>query len=754
MEIDFMPRFGPLACSIVALGLLLPVVAPATTVKAIYSITASGDGEGPAAALVEVNGKLYGTTRGGGIFRSGTAFALNPTTGAKTVLHSFGSIPGDGTAPAARLINVGGMLYGTTAGGGAVGAGTVFKIDPATGTETVLYAFTGGSDSREPLAGLIEMGGTLYGTAYGNTFFNDYGAVFAINPTTGAITVLHSFGNTDGWQPTAALINVGGTLYGTTSSGGGNNRSGTVFKIDPATGTETLVYSFPNGAPVYEPISELIEVNGKLYGTTVGAGGSIFSIDPTTGSEQNFHYFSSGEPNYPQAGLVEAGGALYDMAHTGGDGKCGAIFKTNPTTGHTTVVHSFTCSTDGANPVAALINWKGKLYGTTPWGGQFAYGPEGGGTAFAFDPAAATINVLHSFIGDKPNTAEALLGLNGSLYLTAATSGTVNNGAIVKVDPATGNATTVYSFTGGSDGSAPYGAITSLNGKLFGTTSAGGASGNGTVFTVNPATGTETVLHSFAGGNDGASPQASPLNVAGMLYGTTMGGGASGNGTVFKIDPAAGTETVLHAFAGGRDGAIPMASLIDVNGTLYGTTYAGGVTCGCGTVFAIKLTTGNETILHSFANYPTDGLGPAASLIAVNGVLYGTTTDGGIPNNGKQKQGYGTVFAVNTTTGDETILRSFGVDNKLGFTPRTALTSVGNALYGTNSQGPHIGFGTIFKINRTTGAMIAAYDFKVDPEPNAGGVPLAALVNLKGTLYGATSRGGAAGLGTIFSVAH
>jgi uncharacterized repeat protein (TIGR03803 family) len=295
----------------------------------------------------------------------------------------------------------------------------------------------------------------------------------------------------------------------------------------------------------------------------------------------------------------------------------------------------------------------------------------------------------------------------------------------------------------------------SLKGALFGTTSAGGTSGNGTVFKVNPATGAETVLHSFAGGNDGANPRGSLLNVGGMFYGTTAGGGASGNGTVFKIDPATGAETVLYAFAGGSDGANPVASLINVNGALYGTT-AGGGTGECGTVFAIDPATGNETIRHSFANYPTDGCSPAASLINVSGVLYGTTTRGGVPKNGRLRpSGFGTVFALSPTTGDETVLHSFGPANQAGHTPSSALLSVGDSLYGatageweTQAQFE----GTIFQVNRATGGVITSYAFP-DSYPG-GGLPLAALVKVGGKLYGATSVGGLAEFGTIFTVTH
>jgi len=154
------------------------------------------------------------------------------------------------------------------------------------------------------------------------------------------------------------------------------------------------------------------------------------------------------------------------------------------------------------------------------------------------------------------------------------------------------------------------------------------------------------VLHSFGKGKDGANPSAGLIDVGGTLYGTTsLGGARSCNhtdacGTVFSITPS-GTEKMLHHFAGGTDGSDPAAPLIDVNGVLYGTTEYGGVhSCsggGCGTVFSIT-PSGKERVLHAFAAKP-DGAEPVAGLVEVDGTLYGTTQVGG-------SSGYGTVFAL------------------------------------------------------------------------------------------------------------
>jgi len=164
-----------------------------------------------------------------------------------------------------------------------------------------------------------------------------------------------------------------------------------------------------------------------------------------------------------------------------------------------------------------------------------------------------------------------LLDVGGTLYGTTYWGGATDNGTVFSVTPS-GAESVIYSFKGGSDGGNPSAGLISVGGTLYGTTYGNPAIGNGTVFSVTPS-GTETVLYSFKGGSDGAGPRAGLLEFNGLLYGTTLGGG-NGNGTVFNVT-LAGTETVVHSFQGGSDGKDPQAALINVHGTLYGTTING-----------------------------------------------------------------------------------------------------------------------------------------------------------------------------------
>jgi uncharacterized repeat protein (TIGR03803 family) len=321
-------------------------------------------------------------------------FKLTPA-GVETLLHSFGAGT-DGTLPKSNLIQASdGNFYGTTYSGGTVGAGTIFKITPA-GIETVLYSFGSGTDGANPQASLIQASdGNFYGTTSGGGA-NNFGTVFKVTPA-GVESVLYSFrAGTDGATPQASLIQASdGNFYGTTYSSGNNVGSGvslgTVFKVTPA-GVETILHSFggePDGAG---PVASLIQTSdGNFYGTTTAGGshgqGTVFKITPL-GVETLLHSF--GLPTdgaIPQAGLIKASdGNFYGTTSSYGLGMgaiSGTAFKITPA-GDESILHSFGASADGSTPRAGLIQASdGNFYGTTAFGG----GPTiAGGVVFELIP--------------------------------------------------------------------------------------------------------------------------------------------------------------------------------------------------------------------------------------------------------------------------------------------------------------------------------------------------------------------------------
>jgi uncharacterized repeat protein (TIGR03803 family) len=347
----------------------------------------------------------------------------------------------------------------------------------------------------------------------------------------------------------------------------------------------------------------------------------------------------AGDGARPYAPLTSVGGALYGTTADGGDVNSGTIF-TIGTSGNESLLHQFRLNdaNDGKNPEAGLLNFNGTFYGTT-----YAGGTEHSGTVFSFGSGGEQVLYIFTPGGSGSYPEAGLIEVNGALYGTTYKGGnqTCNCGTVYKITTA-GTETVLHSFTGGSDGSYPQARLLYVGGALYGATSTGGnqSCNCGTVFRVTTS-GSESVLYAFKGSPDGGDPTAGLIDVNGSLYGTTNTGGQNNGGTAYRITTS-GTEAVLYSFTGGSDGANPAAGLINIPGKgLYGTTQQGGGSgCafkGCGTVFNVKLS-GVETVLYSFQG-GLDGATPLAGLTIVNGTLYGTTEQGGA-------NGVGTVFSL------------------------------------------------------------------------------------------------------------
>jgi uncharacterized repeat protein (TIGR03803 family) len=569
-------------------------------------------------------------------------------------------------------------------------------------TEAVLHRFAGGADGANPEAGLLNVNGTLYGTTYSGGAYG-YGTVFAI-ASSGTKTVIYSFkGGSDGANPAAGLINVNGTLYGTTQAGGAyESCCGTVFAITTS-GTETVLHVFQVGSSGdgQNPEAGLTNVNGTLYGTTLNGGyygwGTVFKVTTSGGYSQ-----------------------LYGFK--GNAAVCGPRGRS-------------TCN-DGGNPSAGLTSNGG---GTALFGTTSNRGTCGAGTVFKITTSGAE-SVLHSF-ACSPDGAHPLAGLtnvNGTYYGTTSRGGASNDGTVFSITPSGSGATEglLYSFTGGTDGATPEADLLNVNGTIYGTTSAGGANNSGTVFQVTTS-GTETVLHGFTGGADGKLPLGSLTSINGTLFGTTeQGGGSCGCGTVFAVAPPV-TDTVIHSFGASGDGSNPYAPLVNVNDVLYGTTRSGGTSNG-GTVFTIT-PYGTETLVHSFLGGSGDGSNPYAPLVDFNGTLYGTTHSGGT-------SGGGTVFSI-APSGSEAPLYSFG-GSPDGVSPYAGLANLDGRLYGTTPQGGAYNAGTVYSIT-PSGTENVLQSFYAGSD---GQTPYAGLITVSHTLYGTTEAGGVYNAGTAFAI--
>lgn len=339
---------------------------------------------------------------------------------------------------------------------------------------------------------------------------------------------------------------------------------------------------------------------------------------------------------------------------------------------------------DGALPDSALIALNGSLYGTTYAGGQYD-----AGTIFSIT-SGGTEQVFYNFEGSGRYGGNPLGGVtlvNGKLYGTTPGGGNYDGGVAYKIrtNSPLPIEQILHGFGDAGDGAQPQAGLTADGDRLYGTTSGGGANGDGTVFVVNAKTGKERVVHNFSGASDGAAPQASLLANGDKLYGTTTGGGQYNAGTVFSVNIRTGAESVLHAFTNVPDGADPQGGLVLVNGTLYGTTTQGGSygSYGSGTVFGIGIDGKNERVLHSFGD-GTDGRNPLAAPIAVNGTLYGTTSQGGLYSG---SLGYGgTLYSLRLSDKRERVLHDFGNGSDGAF-PWSSPVNVNGTLYGATAFG-------------------------------------------------------------------
>jgi uncharacterized repeat protein (TIGR03803 family) len=388
--------------------------AAAATFTSVYQFQGGNDGAYPYAGVVPANGQVYGVTFAGGTpagctIGCGTIFAINPASGAETIAYRFAG-GSDGSFPLGTLIDIGGLLYGTTrAGGGSKhckgGCGTVFSFDPSTGTETILHVFQDFADGAEPSSGLVQQGSLLYGTTFtggGGKCTTRCGTVFSIDPATGAFTTVHglSGGPKDGKLPAGPLTINGSDLYSTTIGGGtGGNVNcfhgcGTVYKIDPATGAEKIVYSFQSGSDGIYPEAGLTSAGGLLYGTAqsgantkcFGGCGTLFSVDPKTGTQTVLHAFQNeADGSEPTAGVLVSGGKIYGVTALGGRYNGGVAFAVDIASNTLTPLHTFTGGSDGDQPQAALVDVGGVLFGTANYGGT-GCDQDGCGTVFSITP--------------------------------------------------------------------------------------------------------------------------------------------------------------------------------------------------------------------------------------------------------------------------------------------------------------------------------------------------------------------------------
>lgn len=395
---------------------------------------------------------------------------------------------------------------------------------------------------------------------------------------------------------------------------------------------------------------------------------------------------------YPAAGLVLSGGVLCGTTANGGSQGAGTAFYLAPDAISFNTFRSFANTPDAANPQGDLVASGSRLFGTS-----FAGGSNGVGMVFV-GQTNGTVSHIRDFAKVDANTATNAAGASPDGAVTLSPSGSV----------------------------------------LFGTASAGGFFASGAVFSVTTNGATSSVLHTFSAldsntgtNTDGATPLGALAFSGDTLYGTTSAGGAGGNGTVFSIGTNGNNFTTLYSFTAmdpvagtNTDGAIPYGGLVLSNGVLYGTTMAGGFGSG-GVIFSVATNGSGFTVLHHFTPVDpttrtnTDGVKPVANLLLAGGTLYGTAPAGG-------SGASGTVFSVSANGSQFQTLYNFSAVNSSngtnadGAIPDGDLVQVGTSLYGTTYAGGFGAAGTVFSL------ILPAVITQVVHSPN-GNVTLSCL---------------------------
>jgi len=634
---------------------------------------AGPDGKTPLNGVIRASdGRYYGTTYGGGAADGGTIFVVD-AVGHLTQLHDFAAA--EGANPSELVEGPDGKFYGTTPSGAAGLLGTLFRVDSA-GTFEVLHTFSSSGDiGFQPKSGLaVGPDGRLWGTtSLGGA--SNVGTVYAVDVATGIPTAMHAFAGPDGGGPTSTVTVAGGDLFGTTR-GGGAHAMGTVFRITTS-GTFTSLYSFTGGADGAAPADGVtLAGDGNLYGLTPYE----FGPPPPGGAPVTFPIFSTmfristsgafttlytsmlpGNPHGPLT--LGADGNLYAAHEAVEEAAYGGEVARITLTG--TVTPAFFTGRD-RTPFFAFSNLvesqDGGLYGL--YGGFYEPG------IVRVDPASGDFSTLYTYPADEYPSNELRMGSDGNIYGATFGDNVTTFGTVLRVDPA-GTRTTLHAFSGTDGAQPPCSVVEAPGPEFWGVTMGGGANGAGTVYKID-AQGTFTSIHDFDG-TDGSSPYAGLVRTAdGAFYGTTNSGGVDGQGTAFKIDALGGFSS-FHSFRFSQgEGIYPASSLlVGSDGDLYGTTTGGGASFE-GTIYKLDAS-GGLTTLKNFDVLFIGNDFPGAALIEVgSGDFFGTAS----------ALNFGQVFHMDAG-GTVTSVHDFGgsADGRRPLAPLVE-TSDG-ALYGT-----------------------------------------------------------------------
>lgn len=712
----------------------------------IYSMTEGGTftrrwdffrnlGGGPKCDLIKgTDGKLYGTTEIGGTNGAGTIFSYDPATGTYSTL--FNMVTTTGSKPVRGLVQVGTKLYGLCSEGGANSLGALFEYNLSTSTYTKRVDFSTTNGTR-PRGRMVQAAnGLLYGVTFQGGA-NSRGTLFSFNTTTNAFTKIRDFATATGGQPFGGMLRASNNiLYGTTTMGGTSpNNGGVIYSFNTTGNTYTVLHEFI-AAEGTAPLAELAQASsGLLYGSTSANGanlfGTLFSFNLTGNLLSNLHNMEASTGTLPFGRLIQASnGLLYGLTDKGALNDGGVLYSLNPV-GNVYTVEVELGTKSFADAWSGLIEEStGNLYGVTNDGGT-----AGSGSLFKFVISTSTLTeaVAMSFAQGAAPKGRLTLGTNGLFYGVTTAGGTNGTGIVFSFNSATNTLTRLADFNA-TLGTSPLGTMVESGGKFYGLCNSGGTAGFGSLFEFDPAGPTLTKKQDL-NATTGHSPLAGLMKASnGKLYGTTTAGGANGLGSLFDYVPSTNTLT-KRVDLDATSGNLPDADLFEAsNGLLYGAMGAAGLYAN-GALFSFD--TGSNTFTKVYDFDGGVGSAPVGELAqAANGKLYGTCRDGGTELNGNI---FSWDIATNTFTEEYAFLTADGRSTEAGL-----VLGSDNKLYGASQLGGTGDLGTVFRFDPTASSFsvlrtLAAADgtnpyngMVRDVLPSAPGIQLSLKLFLEG----------------------
>ena len=601
------------------------------------------------------------------------------------------------------------------------------------------------AQAQPKLAGMRQRGGN-----------NDVGTIYTTNPDGSGFQKNHDFSTyAPGKNPSASLTeNTPGEFYGTTKTGGAYN-AGTLFKVNPGAGTYTVLINFRStGDSGAFPQTRLLKaINGKFYGIASEGGlnqrGVLFEFDPTLNNfvvKHDFDFVGGLISDTASShSLMQApNGKIYGCTDGGGVNGTGVLFECDGNGDNYLKLHDFSIN-DGSFPCSELIlGPNGKLYGMAVRGGNAGFG-----TIFGYDITQDTLGTLHHFQNNANDGAYpqgGLLVYNNLMWGTTTKGGANGNGFLFSINT---NGTIIDSYNSFSPftGSYPYGSLITGNAgagldTLFGFTKTGGDFDYGTFFYFKPSNAAYGFV-SFDNFILGSNPicGASQSSLDNKFYGLSLNGGSIGSGTLVNVKFNS-INKVLDFNGPGVNGGAPISTLFQAsNGRIYGTTELGGSN-NTGVIFEFHQSNGSISVIANFTGI--NGAKPKGGLVEhSNGKIYGTTYEGG-SNNG------GSIFELDTAS--NTLTTVFNLSSSIGTKPTgiPLLASNGNIFFTTQSEGPPpSAAGTLLEFNPVSQNLQNRHTFSSTGGdgtfPKGGPIQAA-----NGIIYGMTSFGGANNLGCIY----